>query len=61
MNAEVLWAAAEVWVAVFDFEGSGGVPRTFPVRMVLDQASVGMEWETPPFFCFIGFKVRSKV
>lgn len=38
MNAEVLWAAAEVWVSVFDFEGSGGVPRTFPVKMVLDEA-----------------------
>lgn len=25
-------------VSVFDFEGSGGVPRTFPVKMVLDEA-----------------------
>ena len=36
-NADVLRFAAEKWVEVFDFEGSGSRPRTLPLKLVLDQ------------------------
>ena len=35
MNSIVLAKAAEVWVSVFDYEGSGSRPRTLPVRPTL--------------------------
>ena len=38
MNSIVLAKAAEVWVSVFDYEGSGSRPRTLPVRPTLHQA-----------------------
>lgn len=38
-NAHVLMHVAEKWVEVFDFEGSGSRPRTFPLKLVSDQAS----------------------
>ena len=38
MNAEVLWATAEVWVEVFDFEAANQTPRTMPLKMVQTEA-----------------------
>lgn len=40
MNSIVLAKAAEVWVSVFDYEGSGSRPRTLPVRPTLHQAGI---------------------
>lgn len=37
-NHAVLQHAAEAWVAVFDFEGSGSRPKTVPLNIVYDQA-----------------------
>ncbi len=38
MNYTVLEKAAEVWVSVYDFEGSGARTRTIPVKPTLHQA-----------------------
>ena len=40
MNADVLWPVAECWVGIFDFEGCGNIPRTFPLKMVQSEAIV---------------------
>ena len=45
INAEVLVCVAEVWVTIFDFEGSGSVARTPPLHMILEQVA----W---PWGCF---------
>lgn len=44
LNAEILWPVAETWVDIFDFEASGNVARTFPVKMAHIEAAL----------CFLG-------
>ena len=42
MNFAVLEKAAEIWVDVYDFHGSGAKIRTIPVKPTLHQA--GKTW-----------------
>lgn len=37
VNADVLIVAAEKWVEVFDFHGSGQRPRTIPLQLLVEQ------------------------
>jgi len=43
LNIEILGPAAQIWTEIFDYEACG-VPRTFPVKMVTDQA-MGLQLE----------------
>ena len=43
-NAAVLTFAAEKWVEIFDFVGSGSRPRTLPLKLVVDQVTLNNLW-----------------
>ena len=48
MNFAVLEKAAEIWVDVYDFHGSGAKIRTIPVKPTLHQA--GKTWGNKDLF-----------
>ena len=49
-NSAVLAHAAAAWVAIFDFEGCGGRPKTLPLNIIYDQVS----WVANMLFVEIG-------